>query len=89
MPYTDVYVAGFPCQPFSAMGKQEGFDDNLGRGMIFFYILEYIICHTPKVFVFENVRGLARINKGKDFKIILQLLKQVKFNGKPAYVIKH
>ena len=82
-------MAGFPCQPFSAMGKQESFDDTLGRGKIFFYILEYIICHTPKVFIFENVRGLARINKGKNLKRILRLLKQVTFNGKPAYVIKH
>jgi len=42
IPEVDVYVAGFPCQPFSTMGKQEGFQDQKGRGVIFFDILDYI-----------------------------------------------
>ena len=32
MPSVDVYIAGFPCQPFSVAGKQQGFDDSKGRG---------------------------------------------------------
>ena len=34
-PYVDVYVAGFPCQPFSVAGKQQGFQDEKGRGTVF------------------------------------------------------
>lgn len=47
----DIYVAGFPCQPFSGMGKQEGFDDSQGRGTIFFNILDYTETKRPKVFI--------------------------------------
>ena len=68
VPYTDLYVAGFPCQPFSTMGKQEGFEDTQGRGTIFFDILEYIRDKVPKVFILENVKGLVKINNCKDLK---------------------
>ena len=66
VPYTDLYMAGFPCQPFSTMGKQEGFDDTQGRGTIFFDILDYIQTKVSEVFVSENVTGLVKINKGKE-----------------------
>ena len=33
-PYVDMYIAGFPCQPFSTMGKQQGMDDDQGRGIV-------------------------------------------------------
>ena len=45
----DIYVAGFPCQPFSTAGKQQGFSDEKGRGGIFFHVVEYIKQKLPKV----------------------------------------
>ena len=41
------------------------------------------------MFIFENVKGFGKINSGKDFKKILKLPRQVKFQGKHAYIIKH
>jgi len=71
----DLYVAGFPCQPFSTAGKQEGFADKSGRGTIFFKVREYIAAQVPKVFVLENVSGLVKINGGSYFQAILESLR--------------
>jgi len=70
----DVYVAGFPCQPFSSAGKQQGFDDELGRGTIFFKVRAYIKAKLPKVFILENVSGLLRLNGGEYFAAIMRSL---------------
>jgi len=54
----DVYVAGFPCQPFSSAGVQKGFDDK--RGKVFFHIADMLKELQPTVFLLENVSGLVR-----------------------------
>lgn len=69
----DIYVAGFPCQPFSSAGLQKGFKDR--RGKIFFHILAYIKAKKPRTWVLENVSGLVRMNGGKYFKAIIEELK--------------
>ena len=75
----DVYVAGFPCQPFSTAGKQLGFDDMKGggRGCIFFRILKYIQNRRPHIFILENVKGLVNLDGGKYLKIILDSLHDI------------
>ena len=68
VPDIDLYVAGFPCQPFSTAGKRKGFLDN--RGNVFFSCLEVIRVKKPTYFILENVRGLLHHNKGETWKVI-------------------
>jgi DNA (cytosine-5)-methyltransferase 1 len=58
LPQLDFYICGFPCQPFSKVGKRKGFEDL--RGMIFFECVETIKITNPKVFVLENVREILK-----------------------------
>mmetsp|Transcript_33738 Transcript_33738/g.85296 ORF Transcript_33738/g.85296 Transcript_33738/m.85296 type:complete len:396 (+) Transcript_33738:139-1326(+) len=76
-PHCDLYVAGFPCQPFSCAGLQQGFKDKRGRGKIFFFVRDYIATQRPGIFILENVSGLKRMNKGEYFKAILKSLQQL------------
>ena len=76
-PTCNLYVAGFPCQPFSTAGLQQGFNDSKKRGKIFFHIRDYIEEQTPKVFMLENVSGLVKLKKGQYFQAILESLKML------------
>lgn len=68
-PEFDFLLAGFPCQPFSYAGKQQGFGDT--RGTLFFEIERILAQYRPKGFLLENVRGLTSHDQGKTFKTIL------------------
>lgn len=74
IPSHDVVLAGFPCQPFSMIGKREGIEDEKGRGTLFFDVLRIIKYHRPKMLLLENVPGLLTIQKGETFKMIISLL---------------
>lgn len=59
IPEFDVLCAGFPCQPFSKAGGQEGFRDDK-RGNLFYVILDILDNHPEvKFIILENVRNLA------------------------------
>ena len=88
-PYVDVYIAGFPCQPFSIAGKQQGFHDEKGRGTVFFHVLKYIQTKRPKVFILENVKGLATMDNGKHMRAILKGLTDIQEKGKQVYFVSH
>ena len=77
LPHFDVLIGGFPCQPFSMMGSELGFEDT--RGTLFFRIAEIIkhkisVGYKPKVIVLENVRTLRTHDKGRTFKTIKRIL---------------
>jgi len=59
---TDILTGGFPCQPFSARGKQRGFHDD--RGQLYREIVRVLRACHPKSFIFENVAGLASMGDG-------------------------
>jgi len=69
MPYFDILCAGFPCQPFSIAGNQQGFKDKT-RGNLFYKILEIVDKKQPSILMLENVKNLYTIHKGETFKII-------------------
>lgn len=73
IPYFNVLLAGFPCQPFSSIGKREGFD-NKTQGTLFFDVLRILKYHMPEAFLLENVPGLLTIQHGETFKIIIAAL---------------
>jgi DNA (cytosine-5)-methyltransferase 1 len=58
IPPFDFLFGGFPCQPFSASGKRNGFADT--RGTLFFEIERIIKYHQPQGFILENVEGLVK-----------------------------
>ena len=69
----DVLFAGFPCQPFSIVGKRGGFEDT--RGTLFFDVAEIIKRKKPKAILLENVKGLRNHNGGKTLETILNVLR--------------
>lgn len=58
IPDFDFLLGGFPCQPFSASGKRQGFIDT--RGTLFFEIERIIREKKPYGFILENVEGLVK-----------------------------
>jgi DNA (cytosine-5)-methyltransferase 1 len=72
IPKHDILTGGFPCQPFSIAGKQEGFQDE--RSNVFWKILSIIDFHTPQCVILENVKNIVTHDNGETFKIIKEKL---------------
>jgi len=70
--YSDLYIAGIPCQAFSLAGKRLGELDP--RGLLFYNFYDYVKKQQPKAFIIENVKGLKSDNNGKTFRTWLDLL---------------
>lgn len=79
LPQFDVLIGGFPCQPFSMMGSERGFEDT--RGTLFFRIAEIINYkieqnEKPRVVILENVRTLRTHDRGRTFKKIKSVMEE-------------
>lgn len=64
----DLLVGGAPCQAFSMVGKRLGFED--ARGTLFYEFARVINETQPKVFIFENVKGLTSHDSGRTWKVM-------------------
>jgi DNA (cytosine-5)-methyltransferase 1 len=74
IPSHHILTGGFPCQPFSIAGLQEGFKDE--RSNVFWKILSIIDYHRPKCVILENVKNLVSHDENKTFTTIKDNLQQ-------------
>jgi len=73
-PDVDVIMGGFPCQAFSVAGYRKGFEDEKGRGTLFFELLRLIKAKMPRVIFLENVKNLVGHDKANTFRVITEAL---------------
>ena len=74
IPNFNIMLAGFPCQAFSVAGYRQGFDDEKGRGILFFQLARIFKEKKPEVIFLENVKNLVAHDSGKTFRIIIEAL---------------
>ena len=77
IPDHDLLFAGFPCQPFSIIGKSKGFADT--RGTLFFDIARILEAKKPAGFILENVKRLVNHDEGKTFRRIIESLENLNY----------
>lgn len=64
----DLLVGGSPCQAFSMVGKRLGLEDV--RGTLFYDFARVVNECQPKVFIYENVRGLINHDNGRTWQVV-------------------
>lgn len=74
----DVLSGGAPCQSFSYAGKRLGLEDT--RGTLFYHYAIFLKQLQPKMFLFENVKGLLTHDSGKTYKTILEVFKEAGYS---------
>lgn len=68
----DLLTFGSPCQDISVAGKRKGIRGR--KSNLFFEAVRIIRETKPRVFIFENVKGIFSSNKGKDFEVVLKAI---------------
>jgi len=84
VPSFDVLAFGFPCNDFSVVGEQKGFNGKYGP--LYTYGVKAMNIHNPKWFIAENVSGLQSANNGRAFEKILHDLEEA---GKGYKITAH
>ncbi len=74
IPAHHILCAGFPCQPFSKAGEQQGFDCPRW-GDLFEFVIETIAEHRPDFFILENVPNITKHDGGRTWRAIVEKLR--------------
>lgn len=77
----DLLSGGAPCQSFSYAGKRLGLEDV--RGTMFYHYATFLKKLQPKMFLFENVRGLLTHDGGRTYETICNIFED------QGYVVFH
>ncbi len=74
----DFIVGGAPCQAFSMVGKRLGFED--ARGTLFYEFARIVKETEPKLFLFENVKGLLNHDNGRTWHVIHDIFEELGYD---------
>lgn len=74
----DIIVGGAPCQAFSMVGRRLGFED--ARGTLFYEFARVIKETKPKVFIFENVKGLTNHDGGRTWQVMQDIFNDLSYD---------
>ncbi len=74
----DLLSGGAPCQAFSYAGKRLGLED--ARGTLFYHYAVFLEKLQPKMFLFENVRGLLTHQGGKTYQVMLDIFEKAGYD---------
>ena len=81
LPAIDALAFGFPCNDFSVVGEQKGFDGKYGP--LYTYGIKVLKSHRPDWFLAENVGGLRSANEGNAFQKILKDMQEAGYRVYP------
>lgn len=74
----DFVIGGAPCQAFSMVGKRLGFED--ARGTLFYEFARIINETQPKLFLFENVKGMLNHDNGRTWHVIYDIFEELGYD---------
>lgn len=81
LPPIDALAFGFPCNDFSVVGEQKGFEGTYGP--LYSYGVSVLKSHKPQWFLAENVGGLKSANEGNAFQKILNDMREAGYRLYP------
>lgn len=79
IPDHDILCAGFPCQPFSKAGNQQGLEDE-NNGSFFDILVDILRHKTPTYFILENVRNIESHDGFKTWNYISEKLGELGYH---------
>jgi DNA (cytosine-5)-methyltransferase 1 len=74
----DLLVGGSPCQSFSMAGRRGGLEDT--RGTLFYDFVRVVTECRPKVFIFENVRGVLNHDRGNTWRVMKDVFSEIGYD---------
>ena len=88
IPDHDILCAGFPCQPFSKAGAQQGLNCP-AWGDLIEYVVEILNSRKPTYFIMENVPNLLRHRRGRTWQSIERDLRRLGYDVRGKVISPH
>lgn len=88
IPAHDLLCAGFPCQPFSKAGLQQGWKDAV-RGTVFLKVVEILEYHRPEFVILENVAHFVNHDEGNTYQRVIEALKSLDYDVASTQLSPH